>query len=184
MAALDDDLDSLVQRCSLADKAAFRMIYERESAYLYGIALRMTRQPALAADLVHDTFLQLWRNAARYDSRHGTARVWLATLVRYRAIDALRRTGREEHLTESPDIADDADDALTRLEESDGARDLLACLTGLEPIQQRAVRLAFFDGLSHGQLADRLQAPLGTVKSWVRRGLLSLRRCLDERTAP
>ncbi|WP_422921310.1 sigma-70 family RNA polymerase sigma factor [Rhizosaccharibacter radicis] len=183
MPAQSDDLDVLVHRCSLADEAAFRLLYQRESARLYGIALRITRQPSLAADLVHDTFLQLWQNAIRFDPHRGSARVWLATLLRYRAIDALRRAGREEQLIELPDIADDGADAMARLVESDQARELLACLTALEPIQQRVVRMAFFDGLSHGELAVHLAAPLGTVKSWVRRGLVALRRCLDEGAA-
>ncbi len=174
-----DELGALIARCGMADKAAFRILYRRESARLYGIALRLTRSHAVAADVVHDTFLQLWQNAARFDPARGTAEAWLATLLRYRAIDAKRRTTREHTDADMSDLVDEQPDALTVLVGRDDARALHACLETLEPTQRQAVALAFFEGLSHGQLAAHLKAPLGTVKSWVRRALAALRHCLD-----
>lgn len=179
MDAAGDELAALIVRCGRQDKAAFRAVYKRESARLYGAALRLTRQPAVAADVVHDTFLQLWQNAVRFDPHRGTAEAWLTTLLRYRAIDTTRRAAREQAHDAVGEIAADEPDALAVLLGRDDARALHACLEALEPTQRRAVGLAFFDGLSHGQLAAHLGAPLGTVKSWVRRALSSLRQCLD-----
>ena len=174
-----DDLAALITRCGMQDRAAFRILYHRQSARLYGAALRLTRQPAVAADVVHDTFLQLWQNAARFDAARGTAEAWLTTLLRYRAIDATRRTAREHPEAEMQEVADDGPDALATLLGRDDARALHDCMQGLDPTQRHAVSLAFFEGLSHSQLAAHLGAPLGTVKSWVRRALASLRQCLD-----
>ena len=174
-----DELAALIGRCGRQDKAAFRTLYDLTSARLYGSALRLTRQPAAAADVVHDTFLQLWQNAARFDPERGTPEAWLTTLLRYRAIDATRRTAREHPEAELQEIVDEQPDALAVLLGRDDARALHACLEALEPTQRRAVALAFFEGYSHGQLAAHLAAPLGTVKSWVRRALSSLRHCLD-----
>ena len=174
-----ESLDTLLERCGRGDRTAFRRLYDAQSARLYGQALRLTRQPQLAADAVHDAFLQVWQRSSRFDPARGHAEAWLASLLRYRAIDILRRRGRESYGVEPAEEPDTAPDALDQLVASTAGSELRRCLELLEEGQRRVVLMAFVDGLSHSELATRLQAPLGTVKSWVRRALIGLRRCLE-----
>ncbi len=168
----------LVQLCAEGDRQAFRRLYDLQAARLHGIALRITRQRSLAADAVHDAFLQVWQQAGRFDPQRGSAEAWLISLVRYRALDIMRRHGREAPGAEPPEQADDAPDPLAQLTASADGAALRACLERLDGVRRRIVMLAFVDGLSHSDLATRLELPLGTVKSWIRRSLLSLKRCL------
>ena len=168
----------LLQRCAARDRAAFRALYDRWGGRLHGIALRITRQPSLAADATQDAFVQLWQQAHRFDPVRGSAEAFLVSLVRYRALDLVRRGAREMPGYEGEDREDDAPDALSQLISSAEGAALQRCLTQLEADRRRLVLLAFVDGLSHSELADRLRLPLGTVKSWIRRSLLSLRECL------
>ena len=172
-------LDGLLSRCGGGDRAAFRQLYDLQSARLYGQALRLTRQPQLAADALHDTFLQIWQRSSRFDPTRGHAEAWLSSLLRYRAIDILRKRGRENYGVEPADEPDPAPDPLQQLEITVEGEALRRCLDQLSEGQRHVVLLAFVEGLSHSELASRLQAPLGTVKSWVRRSLMSLRRCLE-----
>jgi RNA polymerase sigma-70 factor (ECF subfamily) len=175
-------LAELLRLIAAGDRVAFRRLYERVGGRLYGVALRITRQAPLAADAVHDAFLQVWRNAARFEVGRGTPEAWLLSLVRYRALDIARRRGRETPSEEMPEPVDEAPDALARLAESEGAAALRACLEQLEAERRRLLLLAFADGLSHSEVAERLGMPLGTVKSWIRRSLQSLRLCLEGAT--
>ena len=175
----DDEVAMLLARCAMADGAAFRRLYEQQSPFLYGVALRITRQPALASDAVHDALLQVWRNAARYDPERGNARGWLLSLVRYRALDAIARTGREVLGAEVPEQADTDAGPLDRLLGSEAGSALHGCLQDIDPDRRRLVMLAFLDGLTHAEVAARVAQPLGTVKSSIRRALQSLRTCLD-----
>lgn len=168
----------LLQRCAGGDRTAFRALYDRWSARLYGIALRITRQSSLAADATQDAFVQVWQQAQRFDPARGSAEAFLVSLVRYRALDLVRRQARETPGYEPADEPDDAPDALTQLLSSTEGAALHRCLDQLEGDRRRLVILAFVDGLSHSDLAARLKLPLGTVKSWIRRSLLSLRECL------
>lgn len=171
-------LTHLLQRCGQGDHRAFRLVYEAEAPRLYGLALRITRQKELAADAVHDALLQAWRNAARFEPGRGSAQAWLTGLVRYRALDLVRKRARETTGVDMAEEADTAPDPLERLTQSASGQALRQCLQTLERNQRRAIMLAFAEGLSHTELAERLGAPLGTVKSWVRRGLLALKACL------
>ena len=168
----------LLMRCAQADGVAFRRLYDLQSATLYGVALRITRQPALAADAVHDAMLQVWRNAARFDPARGNARAWLLSLVRYRALDAIARIGREGLGDEVPEVADTAPDPLDRLLATQEGMLLHHCLEEVDPGRRSLVLLAFFDGLTHSEIAERVGQPLGSVKSGIRRALLALRNCL------
>lgn len=169
----------LLRRCAEGDAVAFRALYQQQSPRLYGLALRMIRQPALAADALHDAFLQVWQQAARFDPARGPAEAWLIGLLRFRVIDILRQRQREEPGYEPLDSADDAPDPFEQLRASSESTALHRCLGTLDESQQRIIRLAFVDGLSHAELAEHLAAPLGTVKSWIRRALLGLKRCLE-----
>jgi RNA polymerase sigma-70 factor (ECF subfamily) len=172
-------LNRLLQRCGNGDRAAFRALYDAQASRLYGLALRITRQPALAADAVHDAFLQAWQRGARFDPARGSASAWLTGLVRYRAIDAMRKRTREVTGLDLPDEPDLTPGALDRLIASTAGQALHHCLSLLDEHQRRAIVLAFTDGLSHAELAQQLAAPLGTVKSWIRRGLAALKGCLE-----
>lgn len=173
------ELSRLLSRIAGGDRAAFRALYEAQSARLYGIALRITRQPALASDAVHDALLQVWRSAGRFDATRGAPETWLTSLVRYRALDIARRTAREAPQDDLPEREDDAPDPLSVLAANRDAAALHRCLEQLTPDRRRLVAMAFVEGLSHADLAERLGTPLGTVKSWIRRALLSLRACLE-----
>ena len=170
----------LLTRCAQADGVAFRRLYDLQSATLYGVALRITRQPALAADAVHDAMLQVWRNAARFDPARGNARGWLLSLVRYRALDSIARIGREGPGGEVPEVADTDPDPLNRLLATQEGMRLHHCLEEVEPGRRSLVLLAFFEGLTHSEIAERVGQPLGSIKSGIRRALLALRNCLSE----
>jgi RNA polymerase sigma-70 factor (ECF subfamily) len=141
--------------------------------------MRITRQPALAADAVHDTFMALWQHAASFDPTRGSAEGWLTSITRYRALDIVRRRTREVTGLEMPEEADPEPDALAKLAGSAEAAALRQCLEGLEPDRRSMVVTAFVDGLSHSELAQKLAMPLGTVKSTIRRALAALKRCLE-----
>ncbi len=170
---------ALIARCAEGDRAAFRQLYAAWSGRLHGIALRITRDPALAADATHDAFVQLWQNAGKFDAARGDAGAWLVSLARYRALDLVRRRGREVLGHEaSVEQADSAADPLRALLDSAEGGALHRCLQQLAPDRRQLVVMAFVEGLSHSQLAARLAMPIGTVKSWIRRSLLGLKECL------
>lgn len=173
-----DDTALLLHRCAHGDKAAFHALYDRWGSRLHGIALRITRQPSLAADATHDAFVQVWQQAHRFDAERGTPEAFLISLVRYRALDIVRRTAREVPGYEPEEQEDESPDALSRLVSSSEGAALQRCLERLEAARRRMVVMAFVDGLSHAELSNKLRMPLGTVKSAIRRSLLSLRECL------
>lgn len=146
---------------------------------LHGIALRITRRPALAADAVHDALLNVWQNAGRYDPTRGAAEAWLFSLVRYRAIDLARRGAREMPEADPPEQEDQTPDALAQLVGTAEAEALRHCLQELDAEKRLMVTRAFIEGLSHSELAAALAMPLGTVKSSIRRALSGLRKCLE-----
>jgi RNA polymerase sigma-70 factor (ECF subfamily) len=173
------DPNALLWLVAAGDRLAFRRLYEQQSPRLYAVALRITRHGALAADAVHDAFLQVWRNAARFDAARGGAEVWLSSLVRYRALDIARRRGREVSDDDVPERADEDPDPLQRLQTSREGAALHRCLDQLDAPRRRMVTMAFVEGLTHSELAQRLAMPLGTVKSSIRRSLAALRACLE-----
>jgi RNA polymerase sigma-70 factor (ECF subfamily) len=170
---------SLIASCARQDRAAFRTLYARWSARMHGVAMRITRDPALAADATHDAFVQVWQQASRFDPNLGEAASWLISLARYRALDLVRRRGREVlgHEPETEE-ADQGPDPLSALLTSADGGALHRCLLTLTEERRRLVILAFVEGYSHSQLATRLTVPIGTVKSWIRRSLIGLKECL------
>lgn len=169
----------LIARCAAQDRAAFRALYDRWSPRLHGVAMRITRDPSLAADATHDAFVQVWQQAGRFDPSLGEAGPWLTSLARYRALDLVRRRGREvlghEALAEE---ADQSVDPLAQLLASVNGSALHRCLALLSAERRQLVVMAFVEGYSHSQLAARLATPVGTVKSWIRRSLIGLKECL------
>ena len=173
-----DDPTGLLLRCASSDREAFRALYDQWAAMLHGIALRITRQPTLAADATHDAFVQVWRQAHRFDPARGSAEAFLVSLVRYRALDIVRRGARDVAGDEPDERPDEGPDAFEQLAGKLEGTALHRCLGLLDPERRQLVVMAFVDGLSHSELAEKLSVPLGTVKSWIRRSLLSLRGCL------
>lgn len=171
--------EALIVRCAGGDMEAFRMLYAAQSPRLNGLALRITREPALAADAVQETFLQVWRRAERFDGQRGSAEAWLSGLVRYRAIDIVRSRQREQVGGDFPEEASREADALEQLTASADGAALHACMQHLADGPRRLLVWAFIEGLSHSQLAARVGEPLGTVKGRIRRSLLALKRCLE-----
>jgi len=172
-------LATLIAAVAAGDDAAFRQIYDLRASRLFGIALRITRQEPLASDAVQEAFLELWRNAGRFDERRGNPDAWLATLVRYRALDMTRPRFREVSDEGLPEPVDHEPDPLARMEASTESAALRHCLEALDPERRAVLLQAFLDGLTHAELATRLHVPMGTVKAWIRRSLKSLRDCLE-----
>jgi RNA polymerase sigma-70 factor, ECF subfamily len=182
-AALDA---SLVQQLLQRDMRAFEQIYDRHSRLVYGLVYRIVQQAGTAEEVVQDVFLQLWRNAAQYDASRGPFLPWLLTMARHRALDTLRlkserQRRREDQTEELPGVCA-APQFEKQLDEKRRAVQVRELMTSLQPQQKRAIELAYFEGLSHTEIAATLKEPLGTVKSWIRNGLMRLREGLQEKT--
>jgi RNA polymerase sigma-70 factor, ECF subfamily len=180
-------LADLLARTALADQAAFAELYRRTSPHLYAVAIRILREPAAAEEVLQEAFVSIWHHAGRYAAERSQPQTWLASIVRNRCLDRVRRrdldrvslTRDDDEETEIELPADGASpiDLLIAGAEAASVRD---CVQGLEGGQKQAIALAFFQGLTHAELARALREPLGTVKSWVRRGLVRLKECLEQ----
>ena len=173
-------IDALIEAVGRGSQDALKRLYEIESRRLFGIALRIVHRPEIAADVLQEAFVQIWQNAAAFSAERGAGAAWLTGIVRFRALDAVRKLGRET-LTDDPALGDAVldPDVIEKIDAVAEAGALKRCLRLLDDEQRRCIVLAFVDGLSHSEIAERIKAPLGSVKSWIRRGLLSLRRCLQ-----
>ena len=163
------------------DGAAMADLYDRTSAKLFGICLRLLGSRAEAEEALQETYVTVWRKAATFDAAKASAITWLAVLARNKSIDRLRRRrpGTTAGLDEAADIPDSGASALDLLEDAQERERLSDCLEELEDRAGQAIRAAFLDGASYSDLAAREGVPLGTMKSWIRRGLLRLRGCLE-----
>jgi RNA polymerase sigma-70 factor (ECF subfamily) len=178
-----EDLSPLLYRTALGDQRAFEQLYQQTSPQLFGVALALLRRRDLAEEVLQEAYVKVWHSAGSYQPERGAVSTWLGTIVRRSAIDRLRRgKGERAELSEAEweAFVDEGPGPLERMLEDDDARRLARCLEHLDENQRQSVRLAFFQGLTHRELADRLAAPLGTVKAWVRRGLDKLKGCLHE----
>ena len=174
---------TLMQQLLRRDVSAFEELYERHSRIVYSLVLRILRQGSTAEEVVQDVFLQLWRNSARYDVSRPFV-PWLLTLARNRALDHLRlkserQRQREEQTEEFPQIASAAPEYEKALDEGRRAERVRALIGTLPLAQKKAIQLAYFEGLSHSEIAASLNEPLGTVKSWIRNGLMRLKEGLQ-----
>ena len=177
---------TLVHDLLQRDVGAFEQLYDRHSRAVYGLVLRILEQAGTAEEVVQDVFLQLWRNAAQYDSTRGPFVPWLFTLARNRALDTLRlkserQRRREVQTEELPPVAC-APEYEKLLDEKRRAEIVRALMGSLHPQQKKAIELAYFEGLSHTEIAESLKEPLGTVKSWIRNGLCRLKEKLQAAT--
>lgn len=177
---------ALAAALARGDKAALARLYDRLAKPLYSLALRVTNDGAEAQDVVHDVFLQLWNRATDYDPARGSYFSWAATLTRNRALDRVRTRQRRSEIVHAaaPDILPAANDDLDSSDNlwlREKATAVRAALGSLPAEQKGAIELAFFNGLTQQQIAEKLGEPLGTVKARIRRGLLRLRESLSAR---
>ena len=176
----------LVQRILQKDVSAFEQLYDRHSRIVYGLLLRILQQAGTAEEVAQDVFLQLWRNGGQYDESRGPFLPWLLTLARNRALDTLRlkseRQRRREDETEATPPVVAAPEYERQLDEMRRGERVRALMASLNPRHKKAIELAYFEGLSHTEIAAALKEPLGTVKSWIRNGLLRLKEGLQAAT--
>lgn len=170
---------ALLARIARDDRAALQSLYKLQSVRLFGVAMAILRDRDAAADAVHDGFVNVARRAAQFDPERGAAEAWLGSVVRHAALDIARRRGREMPSDDATlgDMPVEADQLDSLAASEDGAR-LRECLAGLAEKNRQGIVLAFVHGLSHPQIATKLDLPLGTVKAWIRRGLLTLKECM------
>jgi RNA polymerase sigma-70 factor (ECF subfamily) len=160
------DYEAAVQACARGERFALRALYEREARWLLGVAKRIVRDRDVAEDVLQDAFIQVWQHASTFNAGLGSARGWIYTIVRHRALKELRGSGRVQAM-DPQDLTDLAD-----------ARQTWGAEQRLDAQRRACVVHAFVDGLTHEQIAQQLKTPLGTVKSWIRRSLASLKECL------
>jgi RNA polymerase sigma-70 factor (ECF subfamily) len=186
------DLGLLLAQVALRNHAAFAQLYDATVRCLLAMVTRLLRDPAWAEEVTQEVYVAIWNSAPSYSSLKARPMTWLIAIARNKAMDALRSSaGDREHIvrhretmdpdddTAPPDMPCERSNVLERLVQSIEAERLRSCLQRLEPAQRQAIALAFYDGLTHSELAAHLRQPLGTVKAWVRRGLERLRPCLQ-----
>jgi len=181
----DAELTALLDRVALRDQTALRLLYDRVGGKLLGLALRVVRQREWAEDVVQEAFLTIWRVAPDYRATLSPPMAWMGLIVRSRALDLLRRQRADRaQLTQEFDevmaetMESDAANPMDTADASEQAWALHQCLAQLENKQREVLSLAYLRDLSHGELAAQLKLPLGTVKTWIRRGLDKLRLCM------
>ena len=181
----DAELMALIDRIGQRDQAALRQLYDRTSPKLFGLAMRVVRQREWAEDVLQESFLTIWRVAGDYRSTLSPPLAWLGLIVRSRSLDLLRRrTADRAQLTQEFDevmadtLESDAVNPMDAADASEQAWALHQCLSQLEGRQREVLSLAYLRDLSHGELSEQLKLPLGTVKTWIRRGLEKLRTCM------
>ncbi len=176
------EIDDLLKTTAKGDRAAFRLLYDRVSPKLFGIALKICRDRALAEDVLQEVFTDIWRNARRFDPKRGEAGAWLAVIARNRSVEALRRqgrgimgraTGNDVEMAHAADPSAPIDGGIDTLT-------LIDCLNRLDQRQRELILRAYYRGESREELSRSIDTPVNTVKTWLRRGLIALKTCLDE----
>jgi len=172
----------LVAAVARGDEDAFKRLYDATRAKLYGVVLRILRRPELAEEVMQETYLKVWTTADKFDPTLASPITWMVAMARNRAIDIMRKRGETSIEEEGPEaLAVAAENAAppARREMTDELKRLLACLGKLDPEKQRIVLLAYYSGWSREQLADKLDIPVNTIKTWLRRSLIEIRECLQ-----
>jgi len=179
--ALHEDMERLIARVALGDRAAFGEIYSRSSAKLFAVALRVLQNRAEAEEALQDTFVKLWHNAGRYQANGFSPMTWLITIARNTAVDRKRRRATERGAGQAPadSLADPAPGPEAMAMRASDRDRLVACFGELEPPRAEAVRRAYLEGETYADLAARFDVPLNTMRTWLRRSLLKLKECLS-----
>lgn len=180
-----DNFDHAAELAAIAqgNEQALHRLYQHEARFLLGVAVRIVRDRALAEDVLHDAFVAIWQKAGSFSAERGEARGWIYSIVRHKALNLVRSNLRLVPADEEVIEAIEAEHAATTLAdtfaiEADLGR-LQACLERLDGAKRNSILYAYVDGCSHGEIAERLQSPLGTVKAWIKRGLASLKECMS-----
>lgn len=185
---LSDPIETRIKLCDALgrigaeDRDALSDLYRLTSGRLFGICLRICGDRSAAEDVLHDVYSTVWKRAGAFEPGLASPMAWLATIARNRSIDWVRaRSRRPTHpIDEAGEIADETPDQSLAIERSETAQRLHECLDELDDRQRDAIRTAFFDGMTYAELAEARGVPLGTMKSWVRRGLMQLRGCVGD----
>lgn len=172
-----EELFPLLLKVAKQDNSAFEALYTTTKSQMFAVALKMLQRRELAEEAIQEAYVKIWHNASSYQQAQGTVLTWMVSIVRYRALDMIRHMKvRKEHtLDGNEDTFETSVDAFQNAEQTQ----LDDCLKKLENPQRQAIHLAFFNGFSHSEVVESLDKPLGTIKSWIRRGLTSLKRCLS-----
>jgi RNA polymerase sigma-70 factor (ECF subfamily) len=179
----DEARSLLLQRCASGDSAALRTLYEQVAPQLFSVLLRILHRTDLAEEALQEVFMSVWRNASSYRPGRGSPMAWLTSIARYRALDIRRSLKADQYSGDLMEIvaetvAAEGTDLVEKASLSADAQRLEDCMGRLNPQQNKAIRLAFVEGLTHEEVAVKIGSPVGTIKSWVRRGLQALRSCL------
>ncbi|MFJ7108552.1 sigma-70 family RNA polymerase sigma factor [Pseudomonas sp. NPDC098740] len=166
------DYEAHLAACARGERQALRELYVQESPRLLGVAKRLVRDTALAEDIVHDAFIKIWNGAARFNPARGSARGWMFSLTRHLALNFIRDNSRE--IQGEIDVPYDVE---TFDAQAHSGR-IYHCLEQLEPARRTCILHAYVDGYSHAEISQKLGAPLGTVKAWIKRSLTALRECM------
>jgi RNA polymerase sigma-70 factor (ECF subfamily) len=181
--ATRSQLAAALVRVAGGDRTALRTIYQDTSAKLFGVCLRILNDRGEAEDVLQDVYVTVWRKAATFDPGRASPITWMVAIARNRAIDRLRATAvsrRMEPIEAADAVSDPSPVAVERVELAQQQQRLAGCLKELEARHSAAIRAAFLDGATYEELAARMKVPLGTMKSWIRRGLLKQRACLEQ----
>ncbi|MNR76151.1 ECF RNA polymerase sigma factor SigK [compost metagenome] len=180
------DYDAALRACARGEQAALQQIYQQDGKRLLGVALRIVRERALAEDVLHDAFVNIWRKAGSFDAARGAGRGWIHSIVRHQALNLMRDRQQETYADEATVEALDAQQSETALnpatqdpfETHVNLGKLDDCLSDLDLAKRNCVLYAYVDGCSHSEIAERMKSPVGSVKAWIKRGLLALRECM------
>jgi RNA polymerase sigma-70 factor, ECF subfamily len=170
------DYEAALLACARGEKFALQAIYARDSRWLFAVAYRIVKRRELAEEVLHDAMVKVWNRSRLYSPALGSARGWVYTVVRNQALNSVRKRMMEVS-SEDYDVPEMS--TTDNQELSQEADKLSVCLGKLDETKRNAIVLAFVDGYTHEQIAQRLDSPLGSVKSWIRRGLLKLKECLS-----
>lgn len=178
-----EEIEEMIARIAMGDRKAFRRLYERTSAKLFGIALRVLKDEGPAEDVIQEVYLRVWDRAGTYRANGYSPMTWLITITRNTAIDRLRKMRSRGEATAPVDIAerlyDDKPGPEAQTVARDEARVLQVCLSELPPDRAEMVTKAYLHGLTYQEIADEAGAKLNTVRTWLRRSLMQLRECLS-----
>jgi RNA polymerase sigma-70 factor (ECF subfamily) len=175
-------LVAALARVAGGDRAALQIVYQAAAAKLFGVCLRILNDRSEAEDVLQEVYVTVWRKAASFDPARASPITWLVAIARNRSIDRLRAAAasrRMDPIDAAEAVRDPAPAAVELVEAAQQSSRLTLCLEQLESRQSAAIRSAFLDGNTYEELAERMQVPLGTMKSWIRRGLMKLRDCLE-----